>query len=153
MRHRFTPRVLSAALLLSAAGLCLALENTTAVAGPASAAAAAAAAASGAAPRQGAPDTRRKPGAKARLVDINSAARSELRRLPGIGDAQATRIIAGRPYASKSQLVARNIVDGATFDGIRRQIIAGQPYDNAAKNAALYAKKNQQAPSAAQGSR
>lgn len=74
-------------------------------------------------------------------VDINTASRIELKKLPGISDAVAGRIIAGRPYASKANLVSRNIVDAAVYDGIRRSIVARQPYKDAARNAAIYVDK------------
>ncbi len=85
------------------------------------------------------------------MVDINSAKRAELKSLPGIGDAQAGKIIAGRPYASKAHLVSRKIIDDATYEGIRKLIVAKQPYDDAAKNAALYAKKKAPSPTPAEG--
>jgi competence protein ComEA len=84
-----------------------------------------------------------KPAAKAQLVDINSAKRGELKKLPGISDAQATKIIAGRPYGSKAQLVSRKILDDASYESIRRHIVAKQPYDDATKNAAIYTNKKQ----------
>jgi DNA uptake protein ComE-like DNA-binding protein len=75
------------------------------------------------------------------LVDINNASVTELQTLPGVTDAAAGRIVAGRPYGSKSQLVTRNIVDVATFDGIKARIVARQPFKDARKNAAALAKK------------
>ena len=63
---------------------------------------------------------------KAELVDINSATAAQLKALPGIGDAFAAKIIAGRPYAKKDQLKAKNIIPAATYDKIQEQIIARQ---------------------------
>ena len=58
------------------------------------------------------------------LIDINSTNPEELKTLPGIGDAYAKRILDGRPYTSKDQLVSRGIIPQKTYDGIKNQIIA-----------------------------
>jgi competence protein ComEA len=65
--------------------------------------------------------------AKAAVVDINSASKAELSALTGIGDAYSQKIIDGRPYARKDQLVSKKIVPQATYDKIKDQIVATQP--------------------------
>jgi competence protein ComEA len=57
-------------------------------------------------------------------TDLNSASKEDLMKLAGVGDAISAKIIAGRPYSSKRDLLTRKIVNQATYDKISDKVIA-----------------------------
>ncbi|MEA3244736.1 MAG: helix-hairpin-helix domain-containing protein [Gemmatimonadota bacterium] len=64
--------------------------------------------------------------AKADMVDLNSATKDQLMTLAGIGDKISDKIIAGRPYKGKDDLVAKKILTKAAYEKIKDKIIAKQ---------------------------
>jgi len=133
MKHSIFRIALTAAALLLAASLSFAIEvKTPDIKGAAKAGADSAKAsadkskADAKADVKGAAETT-KAGAKAKLVDINSASAAELKAIPGIGDTYAAKIIAARPYANKTQLKSRNILPVPVYEQTKDLIIATQP--------------------------
>ena len=118
MNDRCTGTVLIGLVLCLAASLAQAVDaSSRPMAGQASSA-------------QGVKSVVRKDGAAERgavqPVDVNSATKAELKKLPGIGDAEADRIIAGRPYLSKAHLQTHNIISPMQYQALRELVVAKQ---------------------------
>ncbi len=62
----------------------------------------------------------------AKVVDINTATADEMSALPVIGDAIAKKIVAGRPYKGKDDLVKNKILTAKEYAKIKEKIIAKQ---------------------------
>jgi len=119
MKYRCLSVVLTAAVLLFSSGLSSAIENKT----DTSQAAATKADASPKKTKNEIGTKHKKHPAKIILVDINSATKEELKKLPGIGDAEADKIIAGRPFGSKAWLGTNNVIPMATYQAVKELII------------------------------
>ncbi len=120
MKRKIIQSALLAAALLIPVGLSLAAVDKAPAAGESKAISKAKAA------DKDAKAKKAKAAAKVKLVDINSAGKAELKKLPGVGDAQADKIIAGRPYLSKAKLVTQDILPRETYDGLKALVIARQ---------------------------
>jgi DNA uptake protein ComE-like DNA-binding protein len=118
MTHSIIKTALIATALLLSAGLSLAVENK-----PGTPPEAKAVNSSKTTAKSAKTEAAKAP-AKAKIVNINSAGKKELKTLPGIGDAEADKIIAGRPYFVKTDLVTNNILPRATYENLKALVSA-----------------------------
>jgi competence protein ComEA len=59
-------------------------------------------------------------------LDLNTATKEQLLSLPGMTSAEATRVIAGRPYQDPSEVVKRRIISKVEYDKIADRVTAGK---------------------------
>jgi len=100
--------------------------TATTASAPAATKAATTPAASKSTPAAGTTASKKSTMAARNLVDLNSATKEQLEKLPGVGDATAEKIIAGRPWAAKDQLLSKGVVNRATYAKLRGWVIAKQ---------------------------
>lgn len=55
-------------------------------------------------------------------LDLNTATKEQLLSLPGVTEAEANRVIAGRPYEEPGELVTRHILPKTEYDKIADRI-------------------------------
>jgi competence protein ComEA len=60
-------------------------------------------------------------------LDLNSATLDQLKSLPGMGEVYARRVIAGRPYSAKNQLVTRGIIPQTAYEKMQALVVARRP--------------------------
>ncbi len=79
--------------------------------------------------KKAAGETKKEAAAKASDMakyDLNSATKDELMKIPGIGAATADKIVAGRPWKQKSDLVSKGIMNKAMYEKASPYMIAKQ---------------------------
>jgi len=64
----------------------------------------------------------KKPKAPEKLIDLNNASVAELKTLPGVGDVEAQKIIAARPFKSKAELVTKAGLADGIYIGARHKV-------------------------------
>ena len=69
----------------------------------------------------------KKPATRASQLDLNTASVDELKTIQGINEAQAKKIVDGRPYKRRSELVSKRILPQETFDKVKHQVSTRPP--------------------------
>jgi len=78
----------------------------------------------GATKKGAAPATSADAGTKVGILDINTATADELRQVPGIGEAYSAKIVAGRPYRAKNELVDKGIMPAGVYAKVKDHLVA-----------------------------
>src|SRR5207248_7550979 len=60
--------------------------------------------------------------AKGKVFDLNTASKEELAALPGVGPDYAQKIVDGRPYSDKRELLRKKILPEQTYEQIKDQV-------------------------------
>jgi len=124
MRHRIFESTLIAAVLLLSANESLAADKKPET--PGASASSAGTTDKGASAQKSVAPAKKQTVAPAKPVDINSARKVELMKLPGIGAAEADKIIAGRPFPTKARLVTNNIISIEDYNKLKHRVVARQ---------------------------
>jgi DNA uptake protein ComE-like DNA-binding protein len=59
---------------------------------------------------------------KQKALDLNAASEDDLTGLPGIGKQEARRIIAGRPYHDRHELVSKKVLSATAYERIKDDV-------------------------------
>jgi competence protein ComEA len=70
------------------------------------------------------------------ILDLNTATREQLIAFPGIGAAYADKIITGRPFKQRSELVSRKIMPDAAYLSIKKWLVPTSENKKAEEEAA-----------------
>jgi DNA uptake protein ComE-like DNA-binding protein len=66
-------------------------------------------------------------------TDLNTASKEDLMKLPGVDDAIADKIVAARPFKSRSELESKNIVTKEQYSKLSAHVTVEPPAKTASK--------------------
>jgi DNA uptake protein ComE-like DNA-binding protein len=84
-------------------------------------------------PGHGTKAANKAPAEPVKKVDLNNATLEELKTLPTVGDAEAKKIIAHRPYKSKGELVTKAGLPEGVYHAVKRKVELQKPRKPAPK--------------------
>jgi competence protein ComEA len=73
-------------------------------------------------------------GVPSERVELNTASRKELARLPGLSDSDAKRIVDNRPYPNKRALLSRGVIGESKYDDIEDYVYVAKRYRQQQRN-------------------